>query len=151
MRSSWSVIMVLFSLVLSTMSKHSILPYGVTYWRLCGKCTWERLKLPGNYFLWESGRKERQSESSCLETQLRPENSVFSMSDLPSSCMMMLLQQSNVLSERPYYAVRVHFDDDMTHQFFKALVPQLHLSKNVYCFPEGEWKKKRQKIFQKTI
>lgn len=53
------------------------------------------------------------------------------------------LKQSNVLSERPYCAVRVHFDDGMTHQFFKALVPQLHLSKNknVYCFPEVKKKK----------
>lgn len=33
------------------------------------------------------------------------------------------LQQSNVLSEGPYCAVRVHLDDDMTHRFFKALVP----------------------------
>lgn len=48
-------------------------------------------------------------------------------------------------------AVRAHFGDNVTQLFCKALVPQLDLSKNknVYCFPEGE--KKKKKIFQKPI
>lgn len=90
---------------------------------------------------------KRQSERNCLETHLLSQNSELHVRFFQFLYDDAKLQQNNVLSEGPYCAVRIHFDDDMTHQFFKALVPQLHLSKNknVYCFPEGEGKKKKKK------
>lgn len=114
LQSFWSAMMVVLSLFLrnmSTMSKHGVLLYGVTYWKFCGKCTWKRLKLI-DYFFWKnnygrrntSGRTERRSERSCLETCLWSQNSDLSRSDLSSSRMTML-SWSKVMSYQKDHTV----------------------------------------------
>lgn len=159
----WAAVTVLLFLLLrntSPVSKHDDVLCGVTYWKLYGKCTWERLKLLGNYFFWKnnSGRKNTGGRET---TWKELPWDIFMIAEFWLLCVRFIpfpdndakLQQSNVLPEGPYCVVRVHWDDYMTHQFFKALAPQLRLTKNenVYCFPEEKEKKKRQKIFQKPI
>lgn len=93
----WAAVIVLLFLLLSNtspVSKHDDVLCGVAYWKLYGKCTWERLKLLGNYFFWKNREErtqveEKQPERSCLETYLWSPNSDFSVSDLSRSQMMM--------------------------------------------------------------
>lgn len=104
--SSWFVVMALLSLFLrntSTISKHGVLPDGVSCWRVCWKCLWKRLKLLGNYFFKKntarentSGRKEAVWKELPWDTSVTVDFWLF-MSDV-SRFSMMMLSCSKVIS-----------------------------------------------------